>query len=61
MVMPEHFFKYSSLNSTKSIPKENFTVGYSLVISDSLSALQSITNSPIRADSFPVSPDNQTS
>ena len=31
--------------------KENFTVGYFLIISDSLSALQSIPNSPIKANS----------
>jgi len=32
--------------------KENFTVGHLLIISDSLSALQSITNSPIKAKSL---------
>jgi len=37
-----------AINQTLLFIKENFTIGYFLIISDSLSALQSITNSPIK-------------
>jgi len=40
-----------AIHQTLLFIKENFTVGYFLIISDSLSALQSITNSPINANS----------